>query len=207
MSDASPKGYGPAPRLVRGKGAKEPGDLGRAKGKGKTGESFADMTATLDQDDGSPLTTITANLLSLPLFFLIIHQCNCLSHGPAKGLAAAVFARFPDADVYSKRAQGQRGPDKPGTISQHGRIVNLYGQWFPGVANSRLDNAEQRLKWFKQGLVELASKLRSETTLCIAFPENIGCGLAGGSWPLYKAEIRQWAEQHPNWQCVIVVRP
>lgn len=44
----------------------------------------------------------------------------------------------------------------------------------------------------KQGEVELST--RSSPTLTIAFPKNIGCGLAGGNWKNYEKFITQFAE-------------
>jgi len=43
-----------------------------------------------------------------------------------------------------------------------------------------------RLQWFKQCLAEIEKVIRD--TDVVAFPYNIGCGLAGGDWAQYFAQ-------------------
>ena len=50
----------------------------------------------------------------------IAHQCNCTSRW-GLGASKAIFARFPDADVYAGRVAN----DVPGHILVRGRIINM----------------------------------------------------------------------------------
>jgi O-acetyl-ADP-ribose deacetylase (regulator of RNase III) len=143
----------------------------------------------------SRLTVVRGDLLTAREQFLV-HQCNCVSRRAA-GLAAALFARFPEADVYAARRAGH---DLAlfGHITVHGRVINLYGQIAPGRAASPdggSDTAERRLSAFKSGLREVAALpgLRS-----VAFPFGIGCGLAGGNWPDYFAALQDFAARVPE---------
>lgn len=75
----------------------------------------------------SRVEVVTGDLLTVEAD-LIVHQCNCVTKR-AKGLAAALFAAFPEADVYAlRKAKNKRGKSRPGTVSIHGRVVNLYAQ-------------------------------------------------------------------------------
>lgn len=41
----------------------------------------------------------------------------------------------------------------------------------------------------------------------VAFPHQIGCGLAQGNWRDYSDAIRKWAEELPQFQVVLVKLP
>jgi O-acetyl-ADP-ribose deacetylase (regulator of RNase III) len=144
----------------------------------------------------SKLTVVRGDLLMAREQFLV-HQCNCVSCRAA-GLAAALFARFPEADVYAVRRAGH-DLARFGHITVHGRVINLYGQIAPGRAASPdgggQDTSPRRLSAFKSGLLEIAALpgLRS-----VAFPFGIGCGLAGGNWPDYFAALRDFAARVPE---------
>lgn len=152
------------------------------------------------------MTEMQANFVRLPHYFFLVHQCNYISKGPPRGLASSMFEKFPEANVYEQRAQNRRDIDSPGRISKHGRVLNLYGQWYPGKANSSSDSAEKRFEWFKQGLQGIGCALQQDRDLHIAFPERIGCGLAGGDWNRYREELHRWATNFPRWKCFIVKR-
>mmetsp|Transcript_63476 Transcript_63476/g.178652 ORF Transcript_63476/g.178652 Transcript_63476/m.178652 type:complete len:184 (-) Transcript_63476:63-614(-) len=164
----------------------------------------------------------------------IVHQVSCIHTEPASGLASAVFAKHPAADVYADRRE-RRGKGEtvantispPGTISVHdGRIVNLYGQYIadkpvadppgeiPALAGDTAaafacnpevqDTREQRLGWFKAGLREIPKVLPEATS--IAIPQNVGCGIAGGVWAEYEAAIADFAAENPGLEVSIVAR-
>lgn len=136
------------------------------------------------------LEEVTGDLLTVETQY-IAHQCNCTTKY-GKGLSAALFAKCPYADTYNKRQQ----PSAPGTIEVFGDgltrrfVINIYAQYGPGHPRSSGDSAAQRLEWFSQCLeqIELIGGLQE-----IAFPWNIGCGLAGGRWSQYEETLRQWA--------------
>eukprot|EP00931_Biecheleriopsis_adriatica_P016655 TRINITY_DN12226_c0_g1_i2.p2 TRINITY_DN12226_c0_g1~~TRINITY_DN12226_c0_g1_i2.p2 ORF type:complete len:227 (-),score=49.76 TRINITY_DN12226_c0_g1_i2:75-728(-) len=150
----------------------------------------------------------------------IVQQCNCVTKYAA-GLAAAIADRFPHADVYNSVAREARGTqhgDVPGTILVLGGplaetdkekrgIINMFAQFCPGKANRGssgpveykglesspdvVDNAAQRLTWFKAGLQQISEISGLES---VAFPHQIGCGLAGGKWSDYKAALDDFCE-------------
>ena len=136
----------------------------------------------------------------------ICHQCNCVTTTPY-GLSAQIFKKFPFANSYAQRQSnpGTRNfarPDTqaaPGTIDVCGNIINMYAQYGPGKANSFNDSYEQRKTWFKHGLTQIGV-LKPKS---LAFPYNIGCGLAGGIWSEYEAMLTQFAHDHPGIQVVL----
>lgn len=119
----------------------------------------------------------------------ICHQCNCTTTY-AKGLSASLFHRFPWAECY--RRGGQR---TPGTIQVCGDgvsqrfIVNMFAQYGGGKPRGR-DSQAARLDYFRQCLGQIAKLPGLES---VAFPFLIGCGLAGGDWTRYHAEIERFA--------------
>jgi len=126
----------------------------------------------------------------------IVHQCNCKSTGDAAGLAASIFEKYPEANVYLNR----QTPSDPGTIEVWGKVIALYGQKYPGRASQGYDTAMNREAWFINGLQRISEipDIRS-----IAFPFNIGCGLAGGNWKEYKTMISDFAKDNPSVKVVI----
>jgi O-acetyl-ADP-ribose deacetylase (regulator of RNase III) len=130
---------------------------------------------------------------------VIAHQANCVSK-EAGGLAKFIFKKFPWADTYSKREDVNCESDKPGTITVLGNgkdqryVINMYAQFYPGKAQFGNDTKEKRIEFFQTCLDKIAkvNGLRS-----IAFPYQIGCGLAGGVWETYRSvsdpRINSWA--------------
>lgn len=125
---------------------------------------------------------------------VLAHQCNCESKN-ARGLAKALFERWPSVDVYAKRTN----PSTPGTIEVrqvHGRaVVALFGQIKPGKPWGRLDGRVQRLEYFRRALDRLGDFMSREGTAAVAMPYLIGCGLAGGEWIVYEAAIHAFADK------------
>lgn len=178
-----------------------------------------------------PVPINTQDLLELPSLVpdsdhvILVHQCNSLTRYP-KGLAEQLFKSYPFADIYrTRKGKGHNNiayPEyrsRPGTCLIYSdktrHVANLIGQWRPGSPLSALwqkydecpyqvETKEQRLKWFQEGLDELALFLsslasRSEHNndtkeelvqhIHVGFPKYIGCGLAGGHWPDYESLI------------------
>ena len=123
---------------------------------------------------------------------VIGQQCNCVTMGKAKGLAAQIFARFPYADVYKDRTEHNRAV--AGTWSLHGNgkeeryVLNIYGQYYPGESKYNSDSEDLRLGWFQKALT---SFLKAHPNRTLALPHGIGCGMAGGSWGLYERAIKE----------------
>ena len=68
-------------------------------------------------------------------------------------------------------------------------VINMIGQWFPGrvkYPNSSKDGYIARQKYFKNCLKEI---MKIKDLESIAFPYNIGCGVAGGDWEIYEKLI------------------
>eukprot|EP01138_Halocafeteria_seosinensis_P005974 gb/GECG01006106.1/.p1 GENE.gb/GECG01006106.1/~~gb/GECG01006106.1/.p1 ORF type:complete len:181 (+),score=24.99 gb/GECG01006106.1/:1-543(+) len=143
----------------------------------------------------------------------IVQQCNCNSNS-AKGLSKAIFEKFPETNIYcgsqkvKRREPGEvyvrptgKGPDEQGP--KH--VVNLLGQNSTGRAK-KAETREVRLQWFKQALRNFMKHTELEGR-DIAFPKNIGCGLAGGRWRDYLDIIEWFAEQLRESRVFIVELP
>jgi hypothetical protein len=118
-----------------------------------------------------------------------------------------MFTNFPFANSYQKNSKRI-----PGTISVHAnsqglvQIINMYGQYYIGkptsINNNAKDSYEKRKAYFRSCLQEMHALL--DTTANIAFPQNIGCGLAGGVWDDYKNMLQEFASWSPTRDVVVV---
>jgi len=161
---------------------------------------------------------VSKDIFASPLNYdYLVHQCNCLtikSHGFSE-LVGLAFGQ--EADVYATRqpVPGQnlsmvetRG--FPGTVTilptnqTQVHVVALFGQWAPGSLTSpwpakyvlfkrEAETATQRERWFKMALMDLEMQLPDGCR--VAFPWQIGCGLAGGDWDTYASMIHVFAER------------
>jgi O-acetyl-ADP-ribose deacetylase (regulator of RNase III) len=131
----------------------------------------------------------------------IAHQCNCITRGYGRGLATAIFRKFPYSNFYRSRHRN----DNPGNIivrdgfGKYKMVIGMLAQYGPGKSEVDKDTKEDRLRWFTVCL-EKISKLNIKS---IAFPFHIGCGLAGGNWKEYEELLINWANEHPQIQIVI----
>lgn len=134
------------------------------------------------------ITIIEANILTAQTKY-IAHQTNCISKSSA-GVAKCIFTKFPYADTYKNRLKA----DKLGTIKIMGDgkeqryVINMNAQVYPGPSNK--DNSGERLEAFDKCLSHIADIPELES---IAFPFNIGCGLAGGNWEHYLIVLEKFA--------------
>ena len=153
------------------------------------------------------MKTVTGNILDAE-DDLICHQTNCVTTGDAAGLAAALFEKFPYSDIYKNRlaphpmfreAVGATGPAvlvQPGTIVVCGdgimerRVVAMNAQMYPGGPKPPKDGTENRLFFFQHCLDEIAKIPHVDS---IAFPWQIGCGLAKGDWEKYSALLHEFS--------------
>jgi len=142
---------------------------------------------------------MTGDLLKAEEQF-IAHQCNCVTTRGAH-LSAAMFARFPHADIY--RCRDRRKPDEPGTIIVRGGkpgerlVINMLAQLCPGrpvVADDPRDGYAARQEYFRACLQKVAEIKGIQS---VAFPYQVGCGLAGGSWPVYYNLLQEFASRTP----------
>lgn len=134
----------------------------------------------------------------------IAHQCNCVSRGvnAAKGVAQAIFQKFPYADLYALRGRNPDAYPEPGAVHiamppdktrfnihspEQPLVFNLLGQHKPGKPKQfGFDSPETRARWMKQCLSIVGSEVRVLGIPEIAFPYGMGSGLAGGEWSVYR---------------------
>lgn len=133
---------------------------------------------------------------------IIAQQCNCVSK-TGKGLSADIAKTFPHADFYSSRSK----TSIPGTIEVRGGkdlqwVCAMYAQYHPGPPSARNNDTDvNRVKWFAECLNRIS---RIKNLRHIAFPDQIGCGLARGDWSIYYSMLYSFAEQNPNVKVTIV---
>lgn len=125
----------------------------------------------------------------------IAQQCNCVTSN-YKGLSKAIVQKFPWADFYkiSYRIPGQiavAGNEK----NNQRYVIGMYAQKYPGPAKWSNDTTEKRIQWFQECLEQIA---QIPNIKCIAFPYNIGCGLAGSDWNVYLEMIKKFAEKNKH---------
>jgi hypothetical protein len=119
------------------------------------------------------------------------------SHGNVYGLRKPI----------KKGGNTARSEDRPqaGTVQILGNgkdqryIACLFAQYAmgkPGVyaTDGIPDTATDRQKYFEQSLEALAAQIPTDASLAI--PYRIGCGLAGGSWPIYERMLKEWHSRH-----------
>ena len=159
---------------------------------------------------------------------VLVQQCNCVTRRPL-GLSAAIAAQL-GVNPYAERSGAGSVADAassvvPGTISLHAvpndpsgrRVACLYAQYAPGSARKIYpvyervkqergiqETPQLREQWFAACLAALAVELDRLALRRVALPHGIGCGLAGGAWPRYRAMIEAWAAQHPRLQVTVV---
>jgi hypothetical protein len=145
---------------------------------------------------------------------VIVQQSNCLTVSPF-GLSKQIRDKM-GVCVYSERKQVGRknlaiksARYTPGTSmliqSRNGiYVANLFAQYAqgkPGKYNVDIceedaikDTKENRIVWFSSALNELQDQMRLLGLKRVAFPLNIGCGLADdGDWNIYSSIIEAWA--------------
>ena len=89
------------------------------------------------------------------------------------------------------------------TYEDRRTIVNMYAQFAPGKAGRGDDSAEKRLQWFRSCLRRVG---RLAGVSSVAVPYGIGCGLAGGNWDDYEAELQGFAKAYPHLKVVLLWR-
>lgn len=182
------------------------------------------------------LSYFEGDLLTFTSADVIVQQCNCVTV-KAHGLSASIKHTFPYACVYSNRSARSPNqaiePETPGkcilckpfkknAYAHQPRVACLLGQFYPGKPGNYWnkvyaydgcwrsidDSPTNRLKWFKEALVDLAAQETSENgcKINIAFPYKIGCGLAGGDWKVYQKLIADWEQLHLEKYNVYIIK-
>jgi O-acetyl-ADP-ribose deacetylase (regulator of RNase III) len=168
---------------------------------------------------------INGNLLEIDTD-VIVQQLNCLTTR-AHGLSKSIADKWLWADRYTQRKQigirncaVEEDRDVPGTISILNPpdgviapiVVGLFGQYSPGkplqydykLLLSSQDTTEQREKWFSESLLALAEFVNKNKFKTIAFPYQIGCGLAGGDWYSYRTMLEEFSNSVTDTTILIV---
>ncbi|KAL0204943.1 hypothetical protein P9112_000250 [Eukaryota sp. TZLM1-RC] len=149
---------------------------------------------------------------------VIIHQSNTVlrrSHKSA-GLAKALFKRYPYCNIYKQPSTqasaipGEIVIRRPFRGSTGPTIIAINGQDSLGRSKTEAER-NKRFGWFKEGLEKVtrylsSSEIQRKSLITIAIPYNIGCGLAGGHWPVYFEHIQRWSQSLPSNCLVKIVR-
>jgi len=139
----------------------------------------------------------------------LCHQCNCKTKRAAH-LAAAVFEKYPYADIYHERAvRDDPELSKPGNIIIRGDpkndkryVLAMLAQVWPGkpkFPKSTRDGFDARKELF-QVCLDKMRLLHPDASF--AFPWGIGCGAAGGKWGQYQDMLINFEKQSG---CPVVV--
>ena len=159
----------------------------------------------------------------------IAQQNNCVGVD-GKGLAAGVAAKLPYGCPYASRrpmppANRFAVPEDratPGTIAlrkapaavfgvaSRPDVICIFGQWEMGgpdkyqrvTPRPASDGAAAREGWFREALTAIAHL--SPRPASVAFPREIGCGLAGGNWTRYERMLEEFATAHPQIEVLVV---
>ena len=70
-----------------------------------------------------------------------------------------------------------------------------------------IDSNVNRLRWFKEALRDFEAQARSPARpplTSVAFPDKIGCGLAGGRWSDYLHEIEEFKRRNPLVRVIVI---
>lgn len=120
---------------------------------------------------------------------IICHVCSTHNPSVAQGLAAELFQKYPNADLY-KRCPVRN----PGTVfidavekKKEQRFAYLVHIILGNDKSSRMDDLRTCLENLERNPI-----LKDKT---IAFPDGFGCGGSAEKWPFYLAEIEKFAEK------------
>lgn len=161
-------------------------------------------------------TVIKGNLLDADTEYIV--QQTCCTAVKASGLSQAIANKWPEINPYSDRKAFKgnwavvEDRAKPGSILVYNfeepnpntikGVICAFAQYChgkPGGYKDPLninidDTADDRIKYFIKSL-KCIKKLNPKS---IGFPYKIGCGLAGGSWPVYEKILKNWSLENPN---------
>ena len=153
-----------------------------------------------------PVAYVTGDLCTFTCD-IALHQGNATSRHAA-GLAATLFARFPEANVYkSPRSLGQLlvcVVDRRAEPNGPKAIGCCVAQQYPGRANTTDDTPIRRLAALQESLTALQLHYKGRRRVQVSVPFQFGCGLARGDWTQYLACFTRLAQQQPTWTITIV---
>ena len=141
--------------------------------------------------------TEQGDILNRSYFDVVCHQVNCIGKMGA-GLAKQIADMYPEVkDGYIAHSSIHKPDELLGTcfLSRGPKyIANLYGQLNIGTNKQQTDYKALRkaIQDFYKQLSEIIPQKNGfnlSESLRIAFPKNMGCGLAGGSWDIVEKII------------------
>ncbi len=137
---------------------------------------------------------ITANLLDFPKGIThIAHSCNTLGKVWGAGLAKQIKNRYPSAFITEITTFGgsmnQLGNIFPTKLKDEKYIWNMYTQSFVS-REVRAVNYESLYVCLEKLKVKLESGQFGEKPV-LGLPFGLSCGLAGGSWLIVSAMIKE----------------
>ncbi|AYV79273.1 MAG: hypothetical protein Faunusvirus7_21 [Faunusvirus sp.] len=144
------------------------------------------------------ITIVSGDILNADTKY-IAHQCNCVTDR-AEGLAKKIFSVYDN--IYDKRTIATTAGtismshyyDKTSNRPSKPIVINIFAQIYPGKTKykSGSDSATKRAEYFESCLMEI---LKIADLTSIAFPYNIGCGLAGGDSKIYNDMLNVFANK------------
>ena len=156
----------------------------------------------------------------------IAQQLNCVGCD-GRGLAEGVAKKLPYGCSYAERRRmppqnkfavpgdraemGEIDVRRPPPGQQGPTVINLFAQWemgAPGKYNRvqpapPSDSAAARERAFKECLGKIGALTGTGRPSCIAFPYEIGCGLAGGTWRNYERMLNDFAAANPDMEVLL----
>lgn len=151
------------------------------------------------------LYDVTGDLVKDRNFYVFCHQTNCRGV-MGSGIAKQIAETYPTVEArnrfYYEHCMATR-TKMLGTIlftrTHDGRIcVNMYAQDAYGTYKRQTDYDAfaKCLSRLAEELIEFPETFPPDTR--IAFPDHIGCGLAGGDWKIVRKMIEDFGQKIPQ---------
>lgn len=140
---------------------------------------------------GKYVTELMGDLLDFPSGINIIAHCANCQNVMGAGIAAQIKKKYPQAFQVDSEYEGNKlGDLSIAVISPDTYVVNLYGQ--ERFGKGRQINYEA----IYTSLNQLFLFASSRNNAVVGLPKFMGCGLAGGSWPIVYQMIKDRAENY-----------
>lgn len=140
---------------------------------------------------GKYVTELMGDLLDFPSGINIIAHCANCQNVMGAGIAAQIKRKYPQAFQVDSEYEGDKlGDLSIAIVSPDTYVVNLYGQ--ERFGKGRQVNYEA----IYTSLNQLFLFASSRENAVVGLPKFMGCGLAGGSWPIVYQMIKDRAENY-----------
>lgn len=128
------------------------------------------------------MKVVVGDLLEVPSG-IIVHQVNC-RRVMGCGLAKQIRAKFPKHYQEYLQTEPQLGGILATEITSTLFVVGVYGQDWYGTGQR-----QTKFGMLRNGLLQVAD-LSKDKNLPGYLPYGLGCGLAGGHWPVVSVIIK-----------------